>query len=137
MKTIISLSALLVSVVLVQMGIGSLRPFDTISGQALGFSSIEIGFIASGHFAGFLLGCLFSPNLVKRVGHSRAFAVMAGVAVISIIAHPIYPDPLFWVFIRVFSLFFDARQTSFFTMVYAHFVIIFTQILIEPQYLRQ
>ena len=103
MKTIISLSALLVSVVLVQMGIGSLRPFDTISGQALGFSSIEIGFIASGHFAGFLLGCLFSPNLVKRVGHSRAFAVMAGVAVISIIAHPIYPDPLFWAFIRVFA----------------------------------
>lgn len=36
-----------------------------------------------------------------------------------------------------FSLFFDARQTHFFTMVYAHFVIMFTQILIEPQYLRQ
>lgn len=103
MKTLISLSALLLSVILVQMGIGSLRPFDTISGQALGFSSVEIGFIASGHFAGFLLGCLFSPNLVKRVGHSRAFAVMAGIAVISIIAHPIYPDPLFWAFIRVFA----------------------------------
>jgi MFS family permease len=85
------------------MGIGSLRPFDTISGQALGFSSIEIGLIASGHFAGFLVGCVFSPFLVKRVGHSRAFAVMAGVAVISIIAHPLFPNPYFWAFIRIFA----------------------------------
>lgn len=103
MKLLISLSALLVSVVFVQIGIGSLRPFDTISGQALGFSAIEIGTIASGHFFGFLLGCMLSPRLVKRVGHSRAFAVMAGIAVISIIAHPIHPDPWFWTFIRIFA----------------------------------
>ena len=95
MKLLISLSALLISVVFVQIGIGSLRPFDTISGQALGFTAIEIGTIASGHFLGFLLGCMLSPRLVKRVGHSRAFAVMAGVAVISIIAHPINPAPWF------------------------------------------
>jgi MFS family permease len=103
MKLLISLSALLLSIILVQMGIGALRPFDTISGQALGFTPIEIGIIASGHFAGFLLGCVFSPSLVKRVGHSRAFAVMAGIAVISIIAHPLYPNAWFWAFIRIFA----------------------------------
>ena len=103
MKLLISLSALLLSIILVQMGIGALRPFDTISGQALGFNPIEIGIIASGHFAGFLLGCVFSPSLVKRVGHSRAFAVMAGIAVISIIAHPLYPNAWFWAFIRIFA----------------------------------
>ena len=85
MRLLISLSALLLSTLFVQMGIGSLRPFDAISGQALGFTSVEIGFLASGHFAGFLLGCIFSPYLVRRAGHSRAFAVMAGAAVISII----------------------------------------------------
>ena len=74
MKLLISLSALLLSIILVQMGIGALRPFDTISGQALGFTPIEIGIIASGHFVGFLLGCVFSPSLVKWVGHSRAYA---------------------------------------------------------------
>ena len=103
MKLLISPSALLLSIILVQMGIGALRPFDTISGQALGFTPIEIGIIASGHFAGFLLGCVFSPSLVKRVGHSRAFAVMAGIAVISIIAHPLYVNAWFWAFIRIFS----------------------------------
>ena len=103
MRLLISLSALLLSTLFVQMGIGSLRPFDAISGQALGFTSVEIGFLASGHFAGFLLGCIFSPHLVRRAGHSRAFAVMAGAAVISIIAHPILPDAMFWTAIRVLS----------------------------------
>ena len=39
--------------------------------------------------------------------------------------------------IRVFSCFFGARQTSFFTMVYSHCVNICIRILIERQYLRQ
>ena len=103
MRLLISLSALLLSTLFVQMGIGALRPFDAISGQALGFSPVEIGLLASGHFAGFLLGCIFGPHLVRRAGHSRAFAVMAGVAVISIIAHPLLPDAYFWAVIRVLS----------------------------------
>ena len=103
MRLLISLSALLISTLFVQMGIGALRPFDAISGQALGFSPVEIGLLASGHFAGFLLGCVFGPHLVRRAGHSRAFAVMAGAAVISIIAHPLFPDAMFWTAIRVLS----------------------------------
>ena len=103
MRLLISLSALLTSTLFVQMGIGALRPFDAISGQALGFSPVEIGLLASGHFAGFLLGCVFGPHLVRRAGHSRAFAVMAGAAVISIIAHPLIPDAMFWTAIRVLS----------------------------------
>ena len=61
MRVLISLSALLLSVMLVQMGIGALRPFDSISGVALGFSSFDVGLVASGHFIGFLGGCLIGP----------------------------------------------------------------------------
>jgi len=100
MQILISLSALLLSVMLVQMGIGALRPFDSISGAALGFTSVEIGLIASGHFAGFLCGCLLGSKLVYRVGHSRAFSILAAVGVISIIAHTIKADPYFWTFAR-------------------------------------
>ncbi len=101
MRLLISPSALLLSTLFVQMGIGSLRPFDAIAGQAVGFTSGEIGFLASGHFAGFLLGCIFSPYLLCHAGHSRAFAVMAGAAVISFIAHLILPNAIFWTAIRV------------------------------------
>ena len=103
MKLLISLSALLLFIIFVQTDIGSLRPLNTISGQALGFTPIEIGIIASGHFAGFLLCCIFSPSLLQRAGHLRAFAVMARFAVISIIAHLLYPNACFWAFIRIFA----------------------------------
>ena len=103
MRLLICLSALLLSTLFVQMGIGSLRLFDAISEQSLNFTSVEIGFLTSGHFAGFLLGCIFSPYLVRLAGHSRAFTVMAGAAVTSIIAHPILPDAMFWTVIRVLS----------------------------------
>ena len=83
MRLLISLSALLLSTLFVQMGIGSLRPFDAISEQSFNFTSVKIGFLASGHFAGFLLGCVFSPYLVRLASHSRAFAVIAGAAVTS------------------------------------------------------
>ena len=66
---------------------------------------MDIGFLASGHFAGFLLGCIFSPYLVRRAGHSRAFAVMAGAAAILILEHPIPPDARIWTATRVVSRF--------------------------------
>ena len=88
MQLLISLSALLLSVMLVQMGIGALRPFDSISGAALGFTSVDIGLIASGHFAGFLCGCLLGPKLVYRAGHSRAFAILVA-ADLNNVADPI------------------------------------------------
>ena len=72
-----------------------MRPFDAISGEALGLITIEIGLIASGHFFGFLLGCLFSPQIVRRTGHSLAFKLMAVIAVISIVAYPLLPDAIF------------------------------------------
>ncbi|MDB2389937.1 MFS transporter [Alphaproteobacteria bacterium] len=103
MRLLVSFSALFLSVLFVQMGLGALRPFDTISGQALNFSSVEIGLIASGHFAGFLIGCIVSPRLALRVGHSRSFVVMVSIATITIVAHPLFPDPYIWAFIRVGS----------------------------------
>ena len=103
MRFLISLSALLLSTLFVQLGIGSRRPFYAISRRALGFTSVEIGFLAPSHFAGLLLGCMFSPYLVRRTGHSRAFAFMAGAAVILIITHPILPDAMFWTAIRLLS----------------------------------
>ena len=103
MRLIISLSALLLSVVLVQIGSGSLGPLDALSGLTLGFSSTQIGYLGSAHFIGFFIGCVWSPHIVVRAGHARAFAVMAGISTISIILHPVYESVWFWCLLRVFS----------------------------------
>lgn len=103
MRLIISLSALLISVVFVQVGTGSLGPLDALSGLALGFTPTEIGYLGSAHFAGFFIGCVLSPYLVMRVGHARAFAVMGAASTISIILHPVWQSPYFWMFLRVMT----------------------------------
>ncbi len=100
MRLIISLSALLISVLFVQVGTGSLGPLDALSGLELGFSPTEIGYLGSAHFLGFFVGCVVSPYLVVRTGHSRAFAVMAAASTISIILHPVLQEPWFWMLLR-------------------------------------
>ena len=100
MRLIISLSALLISVLFVQVGTGSLGPLDALSGLELGFSPTEIGYLGSSHFLGFFVGCVASPYLVVRAGHSRAFAVMAAASTISIILHPVVQQPWFWMLLR-------------------------------------
>lgn len=103
MRLIISFSALLLSVIFVQIGSGSLGPLDALSGLALNFSATEIGYLGSAHFFGFFIGCVCSPYIVARSGHSRAFAVMAAVSTISIILHPVVQESWFWMLLRVFS----------------------------------
>ena len=57
MTTLLSISALLFTVMLMQMGTGDLGPLDTLSAIELGFSNIQIGIIGAAHFTGFIIGC--------------------------------------------------------------------------------
>ena len=90
MTTLLSISALLITVLLMQMGTGALGPLDTISGIQLGFTTIEIGIIGAAHFTGFIIGCFGAPALVRRVGHARAYIVTVALSVIAILLHPIF-----------------------------------------------
>ncbi|MEM7215400.1 MAG: MFS transporter [Pseudomonadota bacterium] len=103
MRLIISLSALLISVLFVQVGSGSLGPLDALSGLELNFSSTSIGYLGSAHFIGFFLGCVLSPYIVSRSGHARAFAVMAAISAIAILLHPVLQEAWFWMILRVGS----------------------------------
>ena len=42
-----------------------------------GYSGTTTGLVVSGYGAGFLIGCLVTPSLIRDVGHIRAFAVLA------------------------------------------------------------
>ena len=103
MALIISLSALLISVLFIQVGSGSLGPLDALAGQANGFSATEIGFLGSAHFVGLFLGCFINPWLIRRCGHSRAFAVMAACSAISAILHPVLINIYFWSILRLLT----------------------------------
>ena len=103
MSLLISLSALLVSVFLIQLGVGSLGPLDALAGEASGFTAVQIGLLGSSHYVGLLAGCLVYPHLIRRSGHSRTFAVTAAASAISALLHPLVIDVGFWCLLRVLA----------------------------------
>lgn len=103
MRLIISFAALLMSVVLVQLGSGSLAPLDALSGAAIGFSTSEIGMLGSAHFLGFFAGCWLAPRLTGTIGHVRVFAAFAASGAVGALAHPLWHDPWFWACLRLLT----------------------------------
>ncbi len=101
MRLLVSFAALFVSVVLLQLGLGGVAPLDALSGDVLGFSAAEIGFLGSAHFLGFFIGCWWAPRLMGAVGHSRAFAALTAAGTIGILAHMMVPHPWAWVPMRM------------------------------------
>ena len=101
MRVIISFAALFLSIAFVQLGAGTLSPLDALSGRALGFSTREIGLLGSAHFVGFIGGCILTPAIMARVGHSRAFAVFAAMGTISALLHPVFESAQVWAILRI------------------------------------
>ncbi len=62
MRTLISFAALFLSIILVQLGSGTLGPLDALAGIERGFTPAEIGLLGSAHFTGFLAGCYLAPR---------------------------------------------------------------------------
>jgi MFS family permease len=103
MRLILSLSALFLSVILLQLSSGGVGPLDALSGVALGFSTGEIGMLGSAHFVGFFIGCWGAPRLMGRVGHARAFAAFTSLGAIGLMGHMMVVNPYAWAGMRIAS----------------------------------
>lgn len=76
-RSLIPLTALLISDALVLLGHGLLLTLLPVTASNVGFSDMQIGLTGTGYFIGFVTGCLLTPFALKRVGHIRSFAVLA------------------------------------------------------------
>ena len=76
-RSLTPLAALLISDALVLLGHGLLLTLLPVTAHQLGFSDFQVGLTGSSYFVGFVAGCLFTPFVLKRVGHIRTFAVFA------------------------------------------------------------
>jgi MFS family permease len=101
MRLVLSFAALFLSIIFVQLGSGTLSPLDALSGRAMGFSAREIGLLGSAHFLGFIAGCIATPAIMARVGHSRAFAAFAATGAISALLHPLFETATAWAILRI------------------------------------
>ena len=101
MKTVLqSVGALLISAAFLLAGGGLLSTLVAVRAQIEGFPVEAIGFLTSAYYAGFITGCLWTPRLVKRVGHVRVFAALSALTAASVLSHVIFVNIPVWVVLR-------------------------------------
>jgi len=97
------LTALLLGVALLLTGGGLLGTLLAVRGGQEGFTANMLGWVMSGYFAGFFVGTFTAPPLIRRMGHSRAFAFHAALATMAVLLHPLWLDPWGWGLLRVLT----------------------------------
>lgn len=92
---------MLLGVALLLFGSGLLGTLLALRGGLEGFATTTLGLIMSAYFVGFFIGTYLSPPLIRRIGHIRAFSMLASLASIAAIVHGIWVTPLGWAVGRV------------------------------------
>jgi MFS family permease len=102
-RTVTSLSALILSIVLLVSGNAFLM---TLLGVRLSLESVSadiIGWILVCYSIGFVLGTLYVHRIISRVGHIRTFAAFAAMAAVCALLYPMAVSEPLWAFLRVLS----------------------------------
>lgn len=102
-KTLGPVAALLLGVFFLVAGSGLQNTLLPLRGAFEGFSALNLGILGSSYYFGFVLGCLIVPRLVRRAGHIRTFAALTSAVVATMMAHPIFIDPLVWSVLRTIT----------------------------------
>ena len=76
-RLLLPIAALLISDALLLIGHGIQLTLLPLRAEIEGFTATEVALTGSAYFVGFVVGCLVAPKMVRRVGHIRAFAVLA------------------------------------------------------------
>ena len=99
----VPLATLLSGVGLLVLGVGLLFSVLGLRAGLAEFSTVTTGIVMSAYFAGFVVGTLYCPLLIRRVGHIRSFAAMASVASTMPILHALWVEPWYWAVLRLIT----------------------------------
>ncbi|NOE25623.1 MFS transporter [Ruegeria sp. HKCCD6157] len=93
--------ALLLGMGLLMVGNGLQGTILGVRGEIEGFSTLEMSFVMSAYFLGFLGGSRLAPEMIRRVGHVRVFAALASFISAVMIMYPMLTNPIAWALGRV------------------------------------
>jgi MFS family permease len=94
-------TALLMATAIVMAGHGILVMLVPLKASAADFSSLAIGLMGSAYFAGLLIGCIFTPAIIGRVGHIRAFSAFTACVTVTPLAQSLFIDATAWTVLRL------------------------------------
>jgi len=99
-RTIAPFLALLLATSILLIGNGLFGTLIPLRAGIEGFTTFTVGILGSIYFLGFLAGCILGPHIVRRAGHIRSFAALAGVASVLPLIHVMEIDPFTWALLR-------------------------------------
>ncbi|WP_170390405.1 MFS transporter [Ruegeria arenilitoris] len=101
LQVLASAWALLLGMGLLMIGNGLQGTLLGVRGEIEGFSTLQMSFVMSAYFVGFLGGSRLAPEMIRRVGHVRVFAALASFISAVMISYPMLTDPIAWSLGRV------------------------------------
>lgn len=93
--------ALFLGLFLLMIGNGMQGTLLGIRGAIEGFSAVEMSYVMSGYFLGFLGGARLAPFMIRRVGHIRVFAALASFISAILILYPTFTEVWAWATLRI------------------------------------
>jgi len=93
--------ALLLGMGLLMIGNGLQGTILGVRGEIEGFSTLQMSFVMSAYFVGFLGGSRLAPEMIRRVGHVRVFAALASFISAVLIMYPMLTNPVAWILGRM------------------------------------
>ncbi|MFK4794202.1 MFS transporter [Sphingobium sp. ZW T5_29] len=93
--------SLLLSIFMLMSGSGFLATLISIRLERAGSGTMAIGMVATAYFGGLVLGSLRAGDVVRQVGHIRAFAAFVALLSASTLAYALLAHPLFWSMLRL------------------------------------
>lgn len=95
-----SFFALLLSLVVLLLGSGLLSTLVALRMELESFPTTTIGLVMACYSVGYVMATLWFGRIIVRVGHIRAFAIMAAAAAGSTLVYPLVIHPVPWALMR-------------------------------------
>ncbi len=103
MASVIKIYALFLGSALLMFGGGLQGLLLSVRGAEEQFSVLALGLIGTGWSVGFVTGSILVPMVVRKVGHIRAFSVMAAIGTITILLNLLWINDVGWILLRALS----------------------------------
>ena len=103
LSALLAVAPILTGTALLLVGNGVFSTYIAIRMTTEGFATGSIGMVVASYSIGFLAGCRFAGPLIRRVGHIRAFAALAGAMCAVTLLYPFVIGAPEWIALRALN----------------------------------
>lgn len=101
LAVILPVRSLLAAIFVMMAGAGFLSTLIGLRLERAGSGTMIIGLVAASYFAGLVAGALRAGEVVRRVGHIRAFAAFVALLSASTLTYALFQHPALWAALRL------------------------------------